>query len=91
MTRDMVVCCEQQNWETLTDIDTARRPLLDELSIICTTREGLVSAGLSCLHELQALEKKMLHLCEQEKKSCREQLSHLNKGMAATNAYRAIA
>jgi len=91
MTREMLVCCEQQHWEALADIETSKRPLLDELAIICTTREGLVSVGHRSLQELLDLENKLLHLCKHEKISCREKLSHLNKGMAATSAYHSMA
>jgi len=91
LSHEMLDCCNNERWDDLVDIELKRRPLFVELTLICTSQEGLESIGIGFLHELLVIENKVQCSCENEKKVCQEKISRLSKGKTATNAYSSLA
>jgi hypothetical protein len=82
----MLDACEQEQWESLTEMEVEHRQLVEEF-FIPTPTESEVEAITKAVHQIQELEKELIQRCTEARQDCLTQLGKIDVGKRASAAY----
>ncbi|MFQ5488321.1 MAG: flagellar protein FliT [Gammaproteobacteria bacterium] len=86
LSQHMLAACRSQDWALLSQLETRRRPLLEQAFSQSDTSMNPASVA-ETIHQLMALDRDILACCEEEKQACVQQLQQLTRGKNAADAY----
>lgn len=84
--KKMLDACEQEQWESLPDMETEHRQLVEEFFIPAPT-ENEVEAVTKAIHQIQEMEKELIKRCTEARQDCLTQLGKIDVGKRANTAY----
>lgn len=86
LSRRMLAACRQHDWALLAQLESQRGKLLDQ-AFAGPTETGNAATVAETIQQLIALDRDILACCEEEKRSCAQQLQQLTRGKHAADAY----
>ncbi len=82
----MLDACEQEQWESLADLEKERRKLIEAFfDPAPEAREA--EAVTKAVHQIQAMEKELIKRCTEARQACLQQLNDIDVGKRANAAY----
>ena len=86
LSKDLLQACEQEEWDSLTDIENRRGRLVRQFFDTAPTADESEQIA-AAIHRIQSIDRQVISLCQTHKQELGKKLSGMAKGKSVQATY----